>query len=467
MRKTQNDIICAPATPVGTSAIGVVRISGENSLNRIRAFTPFLKEAIASHTIHYGFFIDPKTGEKVDEVLVSFFEKGRSYTGEESLEISFHGNPRIIDQALTCLISSGVRLADPGEFTFRAFMNGRLDLARAEGVYNLIHSQGEFSTKAALRQIDGEISQVLLDLENKLFSVLAHIEADIDFSVENLETLSGQKKVEIVNECQQKVKKLLESFKVGRILNEGIRASLIGAPNVGKSSLFNQFVGKERSIVTELPGTTRDIVSAEISVKGIKVSLCDTAGIRDTDDFVEKMGVSRSKKAIGDSDILLLVFDLKKGFDEADLEILCDIKSEHLIVIGNKKDLISEAQCLAEGERIKGIFKNRLCIEPLVLFLSTIDGDDCREKFFSEILSKFKVGMSSDSTVLLNARHFECLSEASEKLLKGRTLLSEKVGDELAAMEIRDAITKIGEVLGKSYDEEVIDKIFKEFCLGK
>ncbi|HEY8270443.1 MAG TPA: tRNA uridine-5-carboxymethylaminomethyl(34) synthesis GTPase MnmE, partial [Pseudobdellovibrionaceae bacterium] len=334
--------ICAVSTPHGVGGISVIRISGPNSLEVTRKIAKFLPQKIESHKIYFGTLQDFQSRENVDEVLVAYFQKGHSFTGEEVVEISCHGNPQICQNILNLLITGGARSADKGEFTYRAFMNGKVDLVQAESILALIESQSEKAQKLALRQLKGQLSQKLERIEDQLTWLMAHIEAGIDFSTEGLDLVDTEIIKEKLVEIETSLKSLVNSYKAGRILKDGVRIALVGSPNVGKSSLLNLLLEEDRAIVTAIAGTTRDVISGDTKYDGLKLTFLDTAGIRNhTSDIVEQIGIQKSREAYADADVVLFVFDLSVGVQPQDEELLRHLSKTNLFVIGNKLDQIN------------------------------------------------------------------------------------------------------------------------------
>ncbi len=440
------DCICAISTPPGTGGISVIRVSGPKSFEISRRICSFLPSNPESHRIYYGFA--EYNSEKIDEVLVSCFGLGKSFTGEECTEISCHGSPVIAESIVQALLKVGARLARPGEFTCRAFFNGRIDLVQAESVLSLIESQSRQASRLALRQLEGELSHEYKKIEDAFVWVLAQIEVGIDFSTEGLEVVAYDKIFDRLEGAKGLVQKLLDSYESGRIVRDGLVVALIGKPNVGKSSLLNALIKEERAIVTDEPGTTRDLVSATLSLDGTRVELVDTAGIREATNKGEQLGIKKSLEMLRKADIILYVLEAGESFKEEFGEA-----RQTRAICYNKIDLQPEFEpSMKQGLRQ---FK-----------LSAKNGTglaDLKDWLTLEASSK-----TSETQLLVSqARHFELLSKIQVSLNSAVKLIQEELSAEFVAQELQIGIRAIHELLGITYDEQVIDRIFKEFCLGK
>lgn len=471
------DTICAVATPHGRGGISVIRISGPHAEKILRLCCEFLPESLESHHIYYG-YIRSRDHQRIDEVLVSYFQKGRSFTGEVVFEVSCHGSPLICDEILRTLVELGARPAERGEFTYRAFMNGRLDLAQAEGVLELIDSETVEQKKIALRQLGGQFSDKIRRIEDQLTRILAHVEADIDFSADNLETLSRTEAASILGLLLRDIQDMLRSYEWGRKVKDGLHVVLVGSPNVGKSTLFNSLVGDEKAIVTPLAGTTRDVLSEEVVESGFKFSFFDTAGIRiHTDDLIEKIGIDRSRKMSRDADCLFFVVDASRPLSEDELSLFFELPPERTVLILNKMDL------LEKGGQEMSVFKKHLGPLFSIFFNTgevfnghppkkfiTLSATDphSRAKVFDFLLREISYrSRPLDDLVVINSRHFEALSSAASCILAATESLREGRSLEFLALELKDSLLKIQSILGIHYDDQILDRVFKEFCLGK
>jgi tRNA modification GTPase len=461
------DTICAVSTAPGVGGIAVLRVSGDDALKVSRKLCPFIPESPESHRIFYGILTD-RSASAVDEVLVSYFARGRSFTDEETIEISCHGGQIITATILKELIHSGARLANRGEFTYRAFMNGRIDLVQAESVLSLIESQSRQSAKAALRQLQGSLSEEFKKIEDGLLWILAQLEASIDFSSEGLDTVSPEALLERAKPLHEFVDTMIESYRQGRILRQGLQVALVGRPNAGKSSLLNALLQEDRAIVAAEPGTTRDTVEGRITVNGVPITLVDTAGLRETDSAVERLGISRSLKAMQESDLVFRVMDLGGKDWRADFDESLSAQANNTYFLLNKTDLDSDGSSLAEAtQRLQSLGLGGRFFAVSALRRSGL-GEI--EKLFAVAVSGLDPGASS---VVTQARHLEllqkisvCLTEAM-KLMQQSSSEKQEASPEFIAFELQVAIKSVHEILGKEFHEQVIDRIFKDFCLGK
>ncbi|NPA32583.1 MAG: tRNA uridine-5-carboxymethylaminomethyl(34) synthesis GTPase MnmE [Aquificae bacterium] len=444
--------IVAIATPYGESAIGIVRLSGKGVLELAKRFFK-TKGEIKPRYAHFGKLYDQK-GEPLDEGILIYYKAPHSYTGEDMVELNLHGNPRILQKALELFLSAGARLAEPGEFTKRAFLSGKLDLTQAEAVAELISAKTELARKQALRQLEGELSRLIKPLRQALLELLAYIEADIEFSEEDIPTLTKEEVINRTKNVIKRIDELLSTAKTGRAIREGIKLAIVGKPNVGKSSLFNALLKEERSIVTEIEGTTRDYIQETLQIKGIPVVLVDTAGIREAKDKVERIGVERSKQKIKEADIVLFVVDLSRPLTSEDLLIYEEIKQKPHIVVGNKSDLPQRA----ELEKFSG--EN-------IIKVSALTGEGLDE-LSEEILKKAGVQLSDSVNVYVSVRHENLLKKAKgvlERFLEEYKV--KEISPEIVMLDLREASDYLGEILGEVSTEDVLGEIFSTFCIGK
>lgn len=453
------DTIAAIATAVGESGISIIRVSGSNALNIVSSIfagknNRGLKD-IKPYTMRYGHIIDKETSEKIDEVLVSYMKGPKSFTAEDSVEINCHGGIISTNRVLEQTIKAGARIAEPGEFTKRAFLNGRIDLSQAEAVIDLIRAKTELSMKSALMQSEGRISKEINSLRNKLLGTIAHIEATVDFPEEDLEEITSNRVINDLEEILKDIEHLLNTANEGKILREGLNIVIIGKPNVGKSSLLNALLMEKRAIVTDVPGTTRDVIEEYINLDGIPVKIVDTAGIRETEDVVEKIGVEKSKEKINEADLIILMLDLSRELDTEDKEIIEYIKDKKYIVLLNKTDLSRKLQ----DESIKDLkniieisAKTGMGIDQLKLKV--------KDLFFSGEIKTTEV-------MITNSRHKEALYRSKERCAAALYTLTSGISIDLASIDLRSAWIHLGEITGETLDEDIIDKIFSEFCIGK
>jgi len=468
------DTIAAVVSPRGRGGISVIRVSGPNCLKICRnscGFIPFNPEA---HKIYFGFF-RRSNGERLDQVVIAYFAAGKSFTGEETLEISCHGNPVITSEILEELIFSGARIAERGEFSYRAFMNGKVDLVQAESILTLIEADSKKATNLALRQLSGELSNKLLEIEADLIQLLANLEAGIDFSTEDIVPFSGIEIETGFNSVLENINFLLSSYKQGKLYSEGIRVALVGKPNVGKSSLLNLFLKKDRAIVSEEAGTTRDIVDGAFVHEGIKFEFVDTAGIRNSSiNKIEKLGIHRSISAAAEADVIFFVYDISTGFNDDDLLAWENVKidsSQPCYFLGNKVDLLNgkdlDLEPLTYIEQLRVFLGSKFEICKGDFFLISSQSLVQRDVVLNSLMKFFELNMSSESAVVSNARHFDLLSDANRQVLAAMNQFKKGVGEEFLTLELRSALQSILSILGKHYDDQILDKIFKEFCLGK
>lgn len=455
---SEQDTICAVSTPPGNGGIGIIRVSGKDAVQiSSRVFRPHKEKQLSSeatHTIHYGRIVDPATGETVDEVLVSIMRAPGTYTKEDVVEINCHGGMMPLGRTMALLIAAGARQAEPGEFTKRAFLNGRIDLAQAEAVMDIIRSRTDLAHRAANEQLLGGLSSEAEALRERLVSLLASVEAGIDFPEEDIETTTGHPLSEEVTRILDDVDTLLSGFTYGRILREGFATAIVGRPNVGKSSLLNALLKRDRAIVTEIPGTTRDVLEEYLNVSGIPLRVLDTAGIRHAHDRIEQEGVRRSLAAIESADIVLVVLDGSEPLTSEDRRVLDEVKGKNAIAVINKADLAGE---MGKLER-----------PPVQVAVSCRTGaglDDLRKSIFDMV--KQGTVMSKEHAWAVNQRHKTALEHAKESLQKARESATSGLSPEFIALDLRGALDSVGLITGATYTEDILEKIFNDFCIGK
>jgi len=453
---TWDDTIVALATPPGIGAIGVLRLSGKKSFEIINELFPSknLQEQ-PTHTLHVGFLRDEET--TLDEVVVSLFRGPKSYTGEDVVEISCHGSPFLQQQVLDACIRKGARVARAGEFTFRAFLNGKLDLSQAEAVADLIASNTAASHKTALNNIRGGFSHVLKNLREELIKFSALIELELDFSQEDVEFADRKQLRDLLDKLTWTTDQLLESFKLGNVIRNGVQVAIIGKPNAGKSTLLNTLLNENRAIVSEIAGTTRDTIEELLNIDGIIFRLVDTAGLREhTSDVIEKIGVERSFEKMHQSDVVVYLFDASKGEEEWRIEgVEEEFKKKNLnyLLVGNKIDEVKET-----GGRIQASG---------VIFISAKKGDGI-EKLKNKLVEKVTGGsINLENTIVTNARHYEALTEVKKSLDDIREGMKNNLSGDLIALDIRRCLHFLGEITGEITNEDQLDFIFSKFCIGK
>lgn len=456
-----DDTIAAISTPYGTGGIGIIRISGSRSFDIADSLFVGRKrfKDIKSHTVSFGKIINPDSGQIMDEVLIIKMKKPNSFTREDVVEISCHGGIIVLKSILELVIKLGARLAEPGEFTKRAFLNGRLDLSQAEAVIDLINSKTDESSKAALSQLEGKLSKKIGEARSKLIELLAHIEVTVDYPEHDIEEITAKKIKEELKVVSDKLSHIINGFEKGRIIREGIDAVIIGRPNVGKSSLLNELSGKNRAIVTDIPGTTRDIIEEYVNINGIPVRIIDTAGIRQTEDVVEKIGVERTHSAIDSADLIIMMIDAKEGIDQEDLEILNKVRNKKMISVINKIDLVDE-------ERIRQIEAD---LPGQHLLKTSIKEDIGLEELSSAIYELFIKGeVSANNEILItNVRHKNLIDKAISSIKESLESLDNGMPLDIITIDIINAADYLGQITGESVREDVMHEIFSRFCLGK
>ncbi len=464
MNLLSTDIITALATPTGTGAIGVIRISGKgcfllfDNLFYSKNLKPKLISDKKSHTIHFGLIIHDHV--IIDEVLVSVFHGPHSYTGEDSLEISCHGSSFILQQVLQLLLKSGCRMAQPGEFTMRAFLNGKLDLSQAEAVSDLIASNSAISHQVAMQQMRGGFSSKIKVLREHLINFASLIELELDFSEEDVEFADRKELNKLVNQIRGILSKLIESFDLGNVIKNGIPVAIVGKPNAGKSTLLNVLLNEDKAIVSEIPGTTRDLIEDEIVIEGVMFRFIDTAGIRTTTDIIEKIGVDKAFEAIRKSAIVIYLFDSHE-LSSGDLCMEIELMKNHigysqLVVVANKIDVEGEAELRKEYE------SNGEIIYISAKEQRNIDG--LRKKLVQLFDER---SVNATETIVTNARHADSLRKALDALNKVSDGLNNKVPGDLLALDIRYALEELGSITGQVTNEDLLDSIFTKFCIGK
>ena len=458
---TEFDTIAAISTPPGEGAISIVRMSGEEAVSIAqKVFSGKDLTQAKSHTINYGHIVDPKTHEEIDEVMVSLMLAPKTFTREDVVEINCHGGIVATNRILQLLLVNGARLAEPGEFTKRAFLHGRIDLTQAESVMDLIRAKTDRSMKIALNQLDGNLSHLIDSLRKDILDVLAQVEVNIDYpEYDDVEEMTTKLLKEKAIEIKQRIEQLLKTASQGKIMHEGLATALVGRPNVGKSSLLNHLLHEDKAIVTDVAGTTRDVIEEYVNVSGVPLKLIDTAGIRETDDKVEKIGVERSKKAIEQSDLVLLVLNAAESLTKEDLELIRLTNDKKRIIILNKTDLEEKL----DRKELAKISENAPVYATSIL---KNEGVEALEEAISKLF--FNGIENSQSTVMVtNARHIALLKKAQNSLdfvLEG---ISSGMPVDLVQIDMTEAWNLLGEITGESYEDELLDQLFRQFSLGK
>ena len=455
------DTIAAIATALGESGISIIRVSGKNSLKIVNSiFVSKSGESILNikpYTMRYGNIFELESKENIDEVIVSFMKGPKSFTAEDTVEINCHGGIFSTKRILEEVLKAGARMADPGEFTKRAFLNGRIDLSQAEAVMDIITSKTNESMKSAVMQSEGRLSREINKLRENLLELIAHIEATVDYPEDDLEELTSESTTIKLNDILYKIETLINSADEGKILREGLNTAIVGKPNVGKSSLLNALLEQERAIVTEIEGTTRDVIEEYINVSGIPIKLIDTAGIRETEDIVEKIGVEKSREKIDQADLIIFMLDASRNLDDKDLDIIQYIKSKKYIILLNKTDLPRKIN--------SGDFKQLSPKYIIDISAKTGFGIDELKNVIKELF--FKGEIKTQNLFITNTRHKEALIKAKSNCQEAIIALKNTSAIDLASIDIRNAWYNLGEITGDTLEEDLIEKIFKNFCLGK
>lgn len=452
--------IAAISTAPGNAGIGIIRLSGDDCFKILqKIFKPKNKGEIKGYTIKYGNIVKSENDEIIDEVLVSYFVAPKSYTKENMCEINSHGGIVVENQILEECLKNGAVLAEPGEFTKRAFMSGRIDLSQAEAVIDIINSKTEKEMMVAQRHLEGSLSKKIKDIQGEILNLMADIEASIDYPEYDIEETTNKKINDTLNSVEEKLLKLKNSFENGKILKEGIKTAIIGKPNVGKSSLLNLILGENRAIVSDIEGTTRDTIEEYINIKGIPLKIVDTAGIRKTNDEVEKIGVERSINNISNAELIIALFDDSRTFDDQDQKILDLIEGKKTIILINKIDL--GKNLIKENEKLKK-FKNN------IIEFSTIN-ETGLDKLYNQIEELFKLNeLDCENTeIITNNRHKQQILYALEDVAKGRESLETHMPVDITAICLKDILERLAEITGENVSEDIINEIFKKFCLGK
>lgn len=455
------DTIAAISTPIGEGAIAIVRLSGPDAVavaNQI--FIGRNLTEVPSHTIHYGKLEDPETGEIAEEVMVSVLRGPKTFTREDIIEINCHGGLVAANRTLELALRDGVRLAEPGEFTKRAFLNGRIDLSQAEGVMDLIRAKTDKAMNIALKQLDGRLSALIRKLRQELIETVAHVEVNIDYpEYDDVEEMSHEVMETKTREVHQEIESLLEVAKQGKILREGLATAIIGRPNVGKSSLMNTLVQENKAIVTDIPGTTRDIIEEYVNVRGVPLRLVDTAGIRETEDIVERMGVERSRQALKEADLILFVLNNNEELSNEDLLLFEAVQDLEYIVIINKTDLERKLDL----DKVKQLAGDQTVIETSLLIEEGIDELEkaIANNFFSGELE------SSDLTYVSNVRHIQLLKQSKQALEEAMQGIEMGMPLDIVQIDVTRTWSLLGEIIGDTASDSLIDQLFSQFCLGK
>ncbi len=452
--------IAAISTATGNGGIGIIRMSGKKCfdiLNKI--FIPYNNTEISGYTMKFGYIINPKTKQKVDEVLVSFFIAPKSYTTENMCEINSHGGIIVEKNILQLCLENGAELAQPGEFTKRAFLNGRIDLTQAESVIDLINSKTDNEAKASIKQLEGVLSKQIKQIKKKLLDVMADINANIDYPEYDIEEVTNIKIKEVLNEIKKELVILSDSFQDGKILKEGVKTIILGKPNAGKSSLLNTILNEERAIVSEFAGTTRDTIEEFVNIKGVSLNLIDTAGIRKTQDKIEEIGVKRALKLSEEADLIIAIFDASMPLDKEDFDILNIIKNKKAIILLNKIDL--DDMKLEENAQLKNASTN-------ILKISAKNGEGINN-LYELIYNMFgnKEITMNDGVIITNIRHKNQIDKAIKSVNAALKSSEQNFPIDIVSIPIKQILYDLSIITGEDVSEDIINEIFSKFCLGK
>ncbi len=455
------DTIAAISSAAGNSGIGIIRVSGDEAIEVVdKIFRPANKNKklanVESHTVHYGHIMD---GDKtLDQVLVIVMKNPHSYTGEDTVEIDCHGGMLILKKVLDLVLKNGARTAEPGEFTKRAFLNGRIDLSQAEAVMDLINSKNDFALNSSIEQLKGGVSDAIKDIRKDIIYHIAFIESALD-DPEHI-SLDGydEEITEMLNENINKISKLVNSFDNGRIMKEGIKTVILGKPNAGKSSLLNLMLGEDRAIVTDIEGTTRDTLEENINFNGLSLKIIDTAGIRDTEDLVERIGVNKAKEIAKEGDLIIYVVDGSRKLDDNDREIIKLINDKQAIILVNKSDM----------DTVINIDELKKDSNRDVILFSAKNGEGM-DQLEEEIRNMFYSGKVTynDQVYITNARHKEALENALESLKQVKNSVDAGMPEDFYSIDLMDAYTDLGLIIGESVEDDLVNEIFSKFCMGK
>lgn len=456
------ETIAAICTAFGNAGIHIIRISGDNAFNVInkifkkgKSQKVFNVDEYDSHTIHYGYIYDED--KCIDEVMVSVYKSPNSYTRENVIEINCHGGSYVAKSILMIITKNGARIAEPGEFSKRAFLNGRIDLSQAEAVMDIIKSQNDYALKSSVNHLKGNIKIIIEEIREDILNEMAYIEAALD-DPEHYELNDyGNELEKKIEKCIVKLRNLSNSYKEGRIISEGINTVIAGKPNVGKSSFLNYLLKENRAIVTDIPGTTRDVIEYGVNIGNIRLNLIDTAGIRETEDYIEKIGIKKSLESINEAQLIICIFDMSREFDEEDEYVLSHVKGKNCIVLVNKSDMESRIDLKRiEDYGMKYIIFSTMTGEGFDLFVKELE-----DMFYSDIID------IENEVYITNVRHAEAINNAIRSLDLVIHNIKENIPEDFLTIDMMDACSALGEITGDTVGEQLIDKIFSRFCMGK
>ena len=468
------DTIAAISTPIGTGGIGIIRISGPDAIEIVQKVFRHKKgtllRSVKSHTIHYGFIIDTENNETIDECLVSVMRAPKTYTRQDTVEINCHGGYQSISRTLNLLLKSGARPARPGEFTLRAFLEGRIDLTQAEAVIDLINAKTDYARKLALSQLEGQVGKKIEEVRQRLIDMAALVEAQIDFPEDDIGVGDAEWFNNQYNAVKEELTGLLRGFETGHLFRDGVSVAIIGRPNVGKSSLLNRLLQKDRAIVTDMPGTTRDIIEEYLNIKGLPVRIIDTAGIRDPSDKIEQEGVRRSLKSIESADVVLLVFDLSEDLSDAHREIINLASKKKGLIVLNKIDIVGANSVEAFISKLKEwLDKDTAANSVMSCPISALTGEGIeglKDALFTLCLGQGTL-ITESGLLITNERHRDLIDKALVSTNSAMDSLKTGMPLEITALHLREALEHLGEITGIVTNEEVLQNIFSRFCIGK
>ncbi|KGX85683.1 tRNA uridine-5-carboxymethylaminomethyl(34) synthesis GTPase MnmE [Pontibacillus litoralis] len=457
----ETDTISAISTPLGEGAIAIVRLSGPEAVEKTnRIFQGKHLEEVASHTIHYGKLVDPETNELVEEVMVSVMRAPKTFTREDVVEINCHGGLVSVNRVLELVLAQNVRLAEPGEFTKRAFLNGRIDLSQAEAVMDLIRAKTDRAMSIALKQMDGRLSKLIHNLRQQLLETLAQVEVNIDYpEYDDVEEMTNELMIHNTKTVHQEIERILQTAKQGKILREGLATAIVGRPNVGKSSLMNALVQENKAIVTEIPGTTRDVIEEYVNVRGVPLRLIDTAGIRETEDLVEQIGVERSRQVLQEADVILLMLNYGDELTEEDEKLFAAVQGMDVIVIVNKTDLPPRLNM----DRLRQIAGEHPIVQTAI---TQEQGINQLETAISDIFFEGDID-AGDMTYVSNVRHVQLLKQAKQALEDATNGMEAGMPIDIVQIDVTRTWELLGEIIGDTVSDSLLDQLFSQFCLGK
>jgi len=455
------DTIAAIATPMGEGGIGIIRVSGSDAIPVVDKIYKGKDQlsTVDSHTIHYGHLIDPETETIQEEVMVSVMKAPKTFTREDVVEINCHGGIVSVNRTLQLVLENGARLAEPGEFTKRAFLNGRIDLSQAEAVIDLIRAKTDRAMKVALQQVEGRLSKLIQRLRQNILTLLAHVEVNIDYPEHDVESLTRAMLLEKSQEIKEELTILLRTSEQGKILRDGLSTVIVGRPNVGKSSLLNSLIQENKAIVTDIPGTTRDVIEEYVNIRGVPLKLVDTAGIRETEDLVERIGVEKSRQMLKEADLVLLVLNYNERLSDEDRSLLEVVNGLNTIVIVNKIDLPKKMDL----DEVKNSLPN---VPIITASVKEERGIDELEEAIADLFFKGQI-MQEDQTYVSNARHIALLKEAIQSIDEFRDSIDSGMPVDISAFDLKRTWELLGEIIGDTASDSLLNQIFSQFCLGK